>query len=1476
MLSIRKLGFWGIRHPLVSLNPLVLDFADTAEHGLPVLVSLRNAGGKTTIIGLALLLLRPNLHEFLGQQGGKDYRLDDYLHHGLASHVIIEWDVHGTRVVTGVVMTKPASSDDPVRQFYAFVARPSRPDSPFAGLDALPVARDGRRLGYTAFLTALRAADKDMPEAEFDETGSQTEWHKRLDRLGIDPEVYSYQIRMNAREAAAHELVRPRDNEAFIDFLLDFLVDRPGADSVAKSVTRVRERLAGRSRQQARLAFVDAVAGRLAEVAAAVGARDDAAGRVTAVWAALRGAADQLLDAAAAREADAHTADECAAAAEARAGGFDEQAGRLEREHTEATVRAAEFAVQAATEMLKAAEETRAACQATAAAWAAVEPVATRDAIATQIADLDQRLAAFEAETRPLRDAVVAAGAALHVALTAALDAVAGELAQLVEEDRGGHERLEAAKAAWSKAIAANAACTAEQVALDQQAAAVDEQAARAVAAGALLAREDPAAALGRLAATATKQDVEGKRLTARLEAITAEQGGLGGRESEVRSRLTAGTLAAGQARDRQKTLTADLAELHAAPAITWAAEIAEPDPWQTAALLRRRLAERARADEAAHLDERAALAVDRSALAALSDPDQRLLPTPQAARAVIDALLAAGCAERGVAYGLRYLADSVPPRQHQMAVRARPELACGVVLADPADLPRARAALAGGVDGLDRAVAVATTAELHAAATGQPPDGTGALVVALPDPAYHDYHAAAGAEAARGKAVGEAEQRVVELDRRQQETHRAADLLGRFLDAHPAGEPDQLTGQLAAASQAIATAEQDLAGLAETAERLGGERRQVQATLGELGERRAELAGHQALVRGLNDAHSALGDLVSRRRNLHERAGRAEADINRHRAAAEREEQAAQARATRRGELTAHQQDLRGEHGAVAERLTALHADPATTASAPVINLTVARARYDGACRDLDQLTSADSLAAERAAAERAAEKNAKSLGRLAEQAVAAAERLLAADPAARDETLRVGRLAAATAKVEDAVEIVGQHKAHLTAARDRLAVVTPPGFAGGALTTPPATLADAETLAAALGRAVADARGKAADAHEQARVDAAKATALGQLADRLTEQAEQAEAALGDAPIPAPPPAIPAARGWDDPETVRATLRELAGALRARRRELATAVGEVERRAETAHRVAIDYDRVDLQLAIRLRTSPLAAIAEHAADDVDDLVPFRTQLAADLASIEADLARVVGDLRVPVQRAIKQLRRLPSYTVLPDGLGDWTGQAFLQIDARWPDRDDIYDEALARVIDTVVTPHPASGDTGPGVSGKSAKLAPIGGLDLVRRGVREAVGHRSFRVTILQPDSTVRLDRVPIRTLAKFSGGQGYTAAIILYCALVRARAFQEGRDFAGGGPLLLDNPFGSVTNPAMLDMFAAVARKLRVQLILFSAIKDEDAMATLGHVIRISPDYIDADGNTHLRVDGVARPATARLRWQQEATG
>jgi hypothetical protein len=1476
MLSIRKLGFWGIRHPLVSLDPLVLDFADTAEHGLPVLVSLRNAGGKTTIIGLALLLLRPNLHEFLGQQGGKDYELVDYLHHRLASHVIIEWDVHGTRVVTGVVMTKQASSDDPVRQFYAFTAQPGRPDSPFAGLEALPVARAGQRLSYTAYMTVLRAADKDNPAAEFDEHASQTDWHKLLDRLGIDPEVYSYQVRMNAREAAAHELVRPRDEDAFIDFLLDFIVNRPAANSVAQSVTAVRERLAGRARQQERLAFVEAVAGRLAEVAGAVGARDAAAAQVAAAWAALRGAAGQLLEAAAAREADAAAAGEHAAAAEAHADDLDRQAKGLAREHTEAVVRAAELAVQAAEKALEAAEEARDARQAIAKAWAAVEPVALREAIAEQLTDLDKRLAAFEAETRPLRDAVVDAGTLLHASLTALLDAVAGELARLDDQDREGDARLKAAKAAWSKAIAATAACATEQEALDRQAAAVHAQAARAVAAGALLPGEDTAAALARLAATAIEQQAEGEGLTARLEAVAAEQDGLGDRESEIRGRLSAAKLAAEKARGQQATLETDLAALHAAPAITWAAEVADPDPWQTAALLRRRLAERARADEAASLEERAALAVDQAALAALSDPDQRLLPVPRAVRAVIDALLAGGCHPRGVAYGLRYLADSVPTHQHQAALRARPELACGVVLADPADLVRARAVLAGSVDGLDRAVAVATTAQLHAAATGQPAHGDGGLLVALPDPAHHDRHAAAGAEAARGKAVAEAEQRLAELHRRLAETRDAADLLGRFLDTHPAGEPAQLAAQRADAEQAITTAEQDLAGLTETVQRLRGERRQNQHALDELAQRRIRLAEHQTLVGALDQAHGELGDLAGRRRDLHERSQRAEADTNRHHEAAEQEQQAAQARATRRGELRIHRQDLQEERAAVVERLAGLHADPTTAPAGPVGELTAARARYEGACRDLDQLTSADSLAAERRAAQGQAEKNAAALARMTEQVITAGERLLATDPAARDETLRAARLAAANTAAAAAGEAVGKHKAHLEAARRQLARVTPPRFAPGALADPPATLADAEALAVRLERALAEVRGTAAAAHAQAGEDTAQAAALGQLANRLVELAEQAEEALGDAPIPTPAPIIPAVPAWDDPENVRGVLRELTRALRARRRELAAAGGEVERRAEAAHRVAVDYDRVDMQLAIRLRKGSMAAIAEHAADDVEDLVPVGTQLAADLASIEGDLARVVGDLRVLVQQAVKQLRRLPGYTVLPDGLGDWSGHAFLQIDARWPDRDDLYDEALARVIDQAVALPPTDGEPGPGRSGKRAKPAPIGGLDLVRRGVRGVVGHRGFRVTILQPDSKVRLDRVPISALAKFSGGQGYTAAIILYCALVRARAYREGRDFTGGGPLLLDNPFGSVTNPAMLDMFAAVARKLRVQLILFSAIKDEDAMATLGHVIRISPDYVDADGNTHLRLDGVAHPATARLRWQQEAIG
>jgi hypothetical protein len=153
------------------------------------------------------------------------------------------------------------------------------------------------------------------------------------------------------------------------------------------------------------------------------------------------------------------------------------------------------------------------------------------------------------------------------------------------------------------------------------------------------------------------------------------------------------------------------------------------------------------------------------------------------------------------------------------------------VVLADPADLVRARAVLAGSVDGLGRAVAVATTAELHAAATRQSAGGDDGPLVTLPDPQLSRPQGRCRRRSRPRQGRPEAEKRLAELYRRLAETRDAPICsAGSSTPTRRGARPARRAR--ADAEQAITTAKQDLAGLGETVQRLRGERRQTQHAL--------------------------------------------------------------------------------------------------------------------------------------------------------------------------------------------------------------------------------------------------------------------------------------------------------------------------------------------------------------------------------------------------------------------------------------------------------------------------------------------------------------------------------------------------------------------------------------------------------------------------------------------------------------------
>jgi hypothetical protein len=121
---------------------------------------------------------------------------------------------------------------------------------------------------------------------------------------------------------------------------------------------------------------------------------------------------------------------------------------------------------------------------------------------------------------------------------------------------------------------------------------------------------------------------------------------------------------------------------------------------------------------------------------------------------------------------------------------------------------------------------------------------------------------------------------------------------------------------------------------------------------------------------------------------------------------------------------------------------------------------------------------------------------------------------------------------------------------------------------------------------------------------------------------------------------------------------------------------------------------------------------------------------------------------------------------------------------------------------------------------------------------VSLIQKAVRRVAGRTKVRV--LHPDLHHVTKRVGISEMRGLSGGERLTAAILLFCALVRLRNAELNR--RGSSVLVLDNPIGTASRQSFLDLQREVAHSMNVQLIYATGIKDLSAVGALENVIRL----------------------------------
>ena len=265
MPRLRRMRLCGIGHDSARFDDVTLEFTDRQGRPTNSVLWLRNGGGKSSLLSLFFAGVRPNKLEFLGRLADeKIRRLEDYVgprDHGV---VVCEWELDSDRrlltdaaprYLSGVFYQRKESDSngesDVDRLFFATLVSESEPE---LTLDGLPLSIDqpgGKsRRTLSGFRRRLRQLDQEQPDRNvFVEDKNQIKFEEELTSRGIDPQIFSYQIRMNEREGGVTQLFSFASDEDFADFLLKMTFDPRHAKQVREQLSTFRQEIVERNEQ---------------------------------------------------------------------------------------------------------------------------------------------------------------------------------------------------------------------------------------------------------------------------------------------------------------------------------------------------------------------------------------------------------------------------------------------------------------------------------------------------------------------------------------------------------------------------------------------------------------------------------------------------------------------------------------------------------------------------------------------------------------------------------------------------------------------------------------------------------------------------------------------------------------------------------------------------------------------------------------------------------------------------------------------------------------------------------------------------------------------------------------------------------------------------------------------------------------------------------------------------------------------------
>jgi hypothetical protein len=1444
MWQIRRIHLDAIGTPAGRFADVTIDLADGRGRPMDSILWLRNGGGKSTIMALLGALLRPGRTDFLSAAEHRNdvgRHLEDYVLGNDTAHVVVEWADGARRLVTGAVYewterTAPADANAAwerlTQRWYAFA-----PDGNEAEMSRLPFRLAGHPTELEAFCSAVRALPAST-EAVVART--HIDWERTLTARGIDPDLWRTILAMNESEGGIEHQFLFSDADDFVAYLLRLIVDPSIPAGVAKILGQVVTELADRPAVEADLAFCVAAVERLTTLDGAWRSAVDAAELVRIATADARVLRGSLLAAADVAEADAAeaaaavgTAQGDAAAARSASDVARDTGNEYARLAALMREEAADARITDLTERMTAAEGER-------DAWAATPRLADLADARERLATLTVALAAAEEDAAPL----AARRAETAGALTAALVVVIAE----ATAEAGIAEAAAAAEtAAATDARAAHAAAVTEAAQAEAALAAARRAIARHeadIAAarrdGVLLGGEEPAEAATRLRASEERDDADedaiataeaADRLAVARDRVTRD------RAVEERERATG---EAATARRLHNDLARRRDEIAADARMAFHLPAEGADIVAAGSLVTDSIGAAIRRADADLTDLALDGADDVRALAAIAETDL-LPPAPDLARALA-ALATAGISAVG---GWTYLAEIVSPDRRLATFLAAPDLAGGVLVQNPADLPRARETLDAADLRVTTVLALGTTADLEVAS------GQAGRFVVEPNAALYDAGRADEERVRREAAMAARTTRAAAIADARDADRGLAERLRALLAEMPAERLPALVRSAEAADAVAASAVAAIAEIDGRAKAAAARTTEREERLTTLRARRRQTVGQRSVADQLAAAADALGP-------DREVAASAPGRIETAMAAAAVADEAERGAAARAATAALRGQALRGDIDRLAERAANVGAAPDPDALPEGWSLDALDAAWREATDAWRSATVGSAVAAEHGEAERAARRIAEELATIAAPVRERAEALLHQS----DGATAAGR-ARATAAAEAllgalAVDLGEARTDKRNAHADLVRLEADRDRQRHRVVERPATVEEA-LAAERTCRVEQDLHAKArAEADERARREEGRAKDATVRASALVDQANTIEASDDDGPRDV----IEPFEGSVDEARVKA--REVSRSLGSMRDEEAAA-----RRALAAVGAEIvswagsdTWAAVTLEVRSRFRVPDVAdELGPDAARFRDDVIELRrVELIEHLRSLDVHRDNVVNHTVGMVRGALRSLARFSALSKLPEDLGAWSAHRFIEVGPKAPadERDDaVMRDRVGRAVDAVI----------------AAGTASISGSDLLWRAMREVVGPAGFRARVLKPSPTFSTERIGVDRMRKWSGGEKVTMALLLFVTVARLRAANRGRDMAGAGALVLDNPLGKANYVLFLELQRRVAAAAGVQLVFLTGVADMKAVGLFPNVVRMrnAPDSVRRRGyvqvtDRDLRTDDEIATVTA----------